>query len=303
MQALGGTLIPEIAANYERAGGSLESFATMQAETAGRLKQALIDNGVAAAEAEAIVNRLIPLDGTSIQTQFELTGADVAAAKVEQLIPLLAGLELSPDILKEVAVAIAAGQGPEEILAIIQTGLARGADVPVGVDPSEVPTGVAGIVGAVSGGLYGTAQIPSTLVPPDMGPFTGGATYSPPPVIIPSTLDSSGAAAAIDAVVTAAYGPAVVDTDADTDPANRTVNSFIGTPRETTIDAKADTSTADDQMRTLINKERVAKVDVATGSVDIPSASELANRIGVIRVPVDAYVRTTVDPARLVGDR
>ena len=325
LQELGGAVIPEIAANFERAGGSLEAFTAMQAESAATLKQSLIDNGVAAEQAEEIVNRLIPLDGTSIETQFELTGAELAAEKVAQLIPLLASLELSPDILKQVAVAIAAGKGPEDILAIIQTALTGEpivlpSEVAVPAPPEipeipavVVPTGfgvpgtfspppIAEIVVPTGFGVPGTfsppaipevvvptgfgvpgtfsppavppVEVPTTLTVPDLGPFTGGAAFSVPPVTVDVEGNTIPVAGAISDVVDASYSTTIT-AEPETGRAETAITT-TARPRNMTITAGTDHARAEGALVTTARDRRMtihADADTASANGELATAA------------------------------
>lgn len=100
------------------------------------------------------------------------------------------------------------------------------------------------------------------------------------------------------------------------DQAESDVQGFASTPRTTTITGEADTKTADDDIKAFVGPDRTVstvlsltnglafdelinihtadetiRVDLATGFINLPSASELAARIGTVRVPIDLYVR------------
>lgn len=116
------------------------------------------------------------------------------------------------------------------------------------------------------------------------------------------TADPSEAEGVIAGVEGGAYS-ATVDTGADTGEAESGIKGVTGGYYVAEVFAAAKTTTAQADLARLTNQDRTARIDVKTGSVDLPTANELANRIGTVRVPVDAYVRTTVDPGRLVGGR
>lgn len=143
LEGLAGSLIPQITSNYVAAGGSLEAFAASQQTANANLRASLETAGVAAGHAQEIADKLIPLDGLSIQTQFELLGTEDAATKLAAILPLLDSLNLPEPIIRQVGLQILAGADPATILGTINSGLAAGGPtyVPVGGKLDEASIG------------------------------------------------------------------------------------------------------------------------------------------------------------------
>jgi hypothetical protein len=143
------------------------------------------------------------------------------------------------------------------------------------------------------------------------------------PAAIPSTLDPTGAIEGAEGFANSDQPPATAELYVDDRPAADTVDDFTSEDRETE-DVKVDANTmqaiATMQLLYLLANalKPVMTVGADTGPArfsalaaaisisnltprigvdayldDYPSASEIARRIGTVRVPVDAYLRNT----------
>lgn len=124
--------------------------------------------------------------------------------------------------------------------------------------------------------------------------------YAENPVSLPTEVDESGAESDIQSKVidTAARKVAIIDTSADTAGADSELDLVSLEVRTATIGAEADTAAADSALDAVANADRTARIDVVTGSIDLPTDAQLRNMIGTVRVPVQAFWNTRIEGNR-----
>lgn len=141
-------------------------------------------------------------------------------------------------------------------------------------------------------------EIPSTLQTPDAGQATVAAAQfaAEHPVEFPSTLDPSGAQSDVKGFADSRQPTATVPVDANLRAAEQGIASTKTTATNTVpiVNVKASTDSAIVTMLALnlIAAAMAPRVPVTAYLYDYPTAAEIANRIGVVRVPVDAYLRS-----------
>lgn len=86
--------------------------------------------------------------------------------------------------------------------------------------------------------------------------------------------------------------------DAETFQAASDLLDTADEPRSALIVAHARTAGAEIDLAAVANAPRTAYVDVATGSIDMPSNTQLRNQIGTIRVPVQLYYNSRIEGSR-----
>lgn len=123
LEQLAESQIPQIAAAYKEAGGNFGAFAREMDAIKLRLFAQLRDETeLTDAQIREVINRLGAFDGKSYQATFEMLGLEDAETKLALLLPMLETLQLTPDIAREVAIAVQAGD-PQAALAAIQRGI------------------------------------------------------------------------------------------------------------------------------------------------------------------------------------
>lgn len=110
----------------------------------------------------------------------------------------------------------------------------------------------------------------------------------PEPFPVEAELDTADADADMDAF-TGEERTADVTAEAHVAQADLDLNAVADAERTAIITANAHVAQADLDIDAVANAERTAIIDVATGSVDVPTASQIARRIGTVRVPIQAY--------------
>ena len=213
LEALAGSTIPTIAANYDAAGGSFENFAMRQHAANATLRQSLIDAGASATAATEIANKLMPLDGLEMETQWKLLIEQDAQARLDAILPMLDALNLAPDIEKKIALMILDGASPQDILNEIDAGLGddpvtketellpppamvfewpgEPVKVPTILEPPTIAEGQSAndsILGATLGANWGTITIPTEFGQP-APPETGWTSAVPTDTRVPAGFD------------------------------------------------------------------------------------------------------------------
>jgi hypothetical protein len=261
LQELYQTTVPAMAKAYADAGGDLDTFTrNMDAVREGVMAQLREETSLTEEQIADLVAQmgLIP---ENARTQFELMGAEDANAKLALLSGVLSSLP--PDVQRKVTLAVLADD-PQAALAAIQT-----------------------------------------------------AVGDAPPVALSTTADMSGAAEAVEGFASGDQPTTTVDAEANMRPAEQDVDSFTRERRETQpVKVDANTAAAIATMQLLYTLAQILRPIVTVTAdtfparlalagvgqitvrprveaylADYPTASEIAARIGVVRVPVDGYVR------------
>ena len=215
---------------------------------------------------------------TEIKTMIaagDIAGAEAALAEVSK--------NREARLLMDADTAAAEGKvGELEAIANAPT------TMPVGADISGAVAGV-GHVEEVAGASEATVGIGAdpTEANADIDAVAEGA-YGATVELGANTAPAEGDVGAFER---AQYN-ATVDTGADTGKAESTVSRWSNTSRETApIVAIAYTANAEAKIRNMADGPW-PKAPIDAHLRDYPSSSEIAGRIGTVRVPVDAYVRT-----------
>lgn len=123
------------------------------------------------------------------------------------------------------------------------------------------------------------------------------AFYAANPATVTTEVDPEGAQTGI-AEITDADHPTTITADADTITAAADLLDTASETRTAVIAASALTTAARLDLNAVANEERTAEIDIITGSINLPSAFELSNRIGTIRVPIQAFWNTRIEGNR-----
>lgn len=91
---------------------------------------------------------------------------------------------------------------------------------------------------------------------------------------------------------------AEIEAEADTIQAASDLLDTADEPRSALIVAHARTAGAEIDLAAVADKDRTAYIDVATGSVSLPSAAQLAGRIGTIYVPIVGVYQNRTEGSR-----
>lgn len=121
--------------------------------------------------------------------------------------------------------------------------------------------------------------------------------YADNPVPLSTEVDPAGAEEGL-ATVAEEAPTATITAEADTAAAATALLDEADRPRTAYIIADALVGIAQGELDDLTNADRTAFIDVATGSVSLPSNSELASQIGTIRIPIQAYWTTRIEGNR-----
>jgi hypothetical protein len=266
LEGLYQTLLPQLSAAFADSGGSIDTFGAKMDDLRSQVFQQLdTQTGLTKDQINEVISRLGVFDGSTYSSTFQLLGTEDATTKLGLLSGVISSLP--PVTQKQVALDIIAG------------------------DPAAA---VQHIQDAVSGGPQ-----PTTSLGVDTNPaFAGLAQWSK----------------------AAAGTTATTTTDTDTGPADKGVDKFAQTTENTTPVVKVDANTATAIATMIYLKvlaaylQPVVTVDANIGPAiadlfyvaslrprvpvtaylsDYPSAGDIAGRIGTIRVPVDAYLRST----------
>lgn len=253
----------------------VEAFSAGGPEAATALASSYIDQVTAELGGKMTredVARLLGLENIEATVAVALEMSAVETARRQ--LAILTGLNGETPWSASIALALDAGTiTGEQAQALIQERLA-GAGVRV---PSELQVDTAAAEETVAG-------------------FAAG---DQPAATVEVIGDTAPAAEEVEGFTSADYDTTVA-VDSDTAEAARKMLALITTPRVAQIIAMAITTQAAIDLRQLADADRTARIDVRTGSVDLPTATELANRIGTIRVPIDTYIR---NDARIGGVR
>lgn len=125
--------------------------------------------------------------------------------------------------------------------------------------------------------------------------------YADNPVTLETEADTSGAEGDLSAAAESAPGATIVAT-ADTVQAATDLLDEADEPRTATIVAHARTAGAEIDLAALADAERIAEIDVVTGSINMPSASQLVSLAtggqGRIVVPIVGRWSTRIEGSR-----
>lgn len=272
LEAVASALDTQFVQAYDAANGSQEAFIASATEigdaTLARLQSEL---NLSTEEVDALRVALGLTEG-DYEARFELSADATAIERLQLLQAAIAGLP--PEVSTRVSAEIAAGD-PQEALRIITdffSDPANFAEVGTELDVTGAQEGVA----AVTDGEY--------VVEFDTTADTATATEG---------LDAAAATRTTEIEATADTAQAESDISAFED-TTRTISTYLSLVNGFEFDTVIDNHTDD----------RTITVNLATGSINLPSASEIVSLItggaGVIRIPIDTYVRNTV---RLNGTR
>ena len=135
LESLANSLIPGVAAAFTDADGNIDRFKanmdTLRGDVFGQLRA---ETDLTDSQIQDVLRRLGMFDGATYEAQFNLLGTADAEAKLAILLPMLDSLNLAPDISKDVALHVLAGD-PVAALADIQRGVDAQPAPTVPVDP------------------------------------------------------------------------------------------------------------------------------------------------------------------------
>lgn len=121
--------------------------------------------------------------------------------------------------------------------------------------------------------------------------------YAENPVPLPTEADITGAEGDLaDAV--ADPPTATIPTAADTAIASDDLLELVTAPRTATINVEAPAASAVDATLNAVAADRTATVDVRTGTVDVPTAGQIASRIGPVPVTLYGVWSTRIEGSR-----
>lgn len=272
IQNLYSSLIPQLSAAFTDAGGSVTTFGqNMDALRAGVFQQLSEQTSLTGDQINAVIDQLGVFDGSKYSSEFELLGTEDATTKLGLLSGVLSSL---PDqVQKQVALDVIAGD-PQAALATIEASI-RGTPIPPAVIPSELdPSGAESGAQGFANSTQPTATVPLDADPSKAASETSGfvqKTEATKPVI-------NVGASVTQALITMAIINAIAQAMAPT------------------VTVSANTSPVYDALGAVSRSTTRAPVDAYLH--DYPTNTEIAGRIGVVRVPVDTYLRNT---ARIEG--
>lgn len=220
-----------------------------------------------------------------------------AIERVKSELAVLTGLTGQTPLTASIALALDAGEiTPEaaEVLVRAQLG-AAGVTIPSTLGPPSSEAAIAE-AGAFMTDFIGV-PIPTRADPAGFASDASdisAADYAP--ATVPVEAETKPVDTAIEDVEEADY-EATVGVDADTARAAFAILAFLALPRVANIYADLPNAELVNSILNLIARQRVAPIDAYLR--DYPTATEIANRIGTVRVPVDAYLRSA---PRINGD-
>jgi len=268
VDALGGmrqAIQTELGAALESAGGNFdavrEKAGFFRDEVTAQFTAAFTEMGLGPAEVEDKVTELLGTLGllpSQVETVIRVSEAEEATRKIELFGSAIANLP--PEVQAKVAAAVDAND-PVTAWNLINSGVQAQGAVPVATTAD--PAGFASGMGELTGGDYETTV--------EVGSDTGEAETG------------------ISDVEDGRYG-ATVGVDANTALAATVLLAFLTQPRVVKI--FADLPNIEDVNGYLNAAAGPRRAPIDAYLRDYPTATEIANRIGVVRVPIDAYVRT-----------
>ena len=264
----------KLAAAYASANGDIGEFGRMSNDVFMQLAN---DLGLGV-EQTAELRRQLGLTPEEVETRFKMSETEEALTKLGLLQGAIGALPT--DVQLRIGAMIAEG----DIVGAAHLATTAMNEAVAGGPPATFPT-AADTSGAVA----------------DVGAFTGG---DQPAATVPVGADPAEATGQVDDFVseTEDQEPIVgVDSDIKMALLTMAIINLVASQMRPVVTVTADPAPALATLNAIQRMEPWVGVNVYVA--DRPSASEIANMIGVVRVPVDAYVRTTVDPARLTGAR
>lgn len=236
-----------------------------------------------AQEARQIIDDI----GSAIDTLPTEVQLEIAAVAVDDPV---AALELAIEALQEAGVEIPAQ------LVFVAAEIGANIDNAVSdVPPPEVPvtfvpaSTYAEDLARAAAGLP-PAEVPVTFVP-DPNQKTSFDLAS---LLVETTPDL----AAIDEINDAVDEDrtAVIDTEADLSGITD-IDNAVAESRTANVDVNALLGDYESEMAFAV-RDRTTTVDVVTGSIDVPTASQLRARIGTVRVPIQLYYNNRIEGSR-----
>ncbi len=264
----------------------------------------------AGVESEDAVNQILSALGlldTQVELVIDVSTAEQARAVIDDISSAIETLPTATQI----EIAVLAQTDPVAALQLAIDALeAAGVEVPVSLivlqdqfaeelantPPPEMPVRLVPVstyatdLARAAAGLP-PAEVPVTLVPDPNQKIVASDLTS---LEIKTTQDNE-AFDEIDDLVDEER-TAIIDTEADLSGITD-IDNAVAESRTAVVDVDADISDYEREMLFVVRR-RTTTVDVETGSIDMPSNSELRNRIGTVRVPIQLYYNSRIEGSR-----